>query len=406
VKVNFGIFQTQPRARALTAKTNSRIELQGDDTMSKIEAKLLRILVLLCLVLGPTPLAFPQGQTTGAVKGRAYEVGTNLPIAGVIITVTNRETGLERTTITGTDGSYLITTLPPALYSITATAKGYETDPVPDFPIRLGKTNTVSPPPFGMRKVNASAPTPPVQPVQTPQASSSSTRNESRVEQLTNTVNATRSGNYDTRQLLALPLPATRTFDDLAFLSPGVTEPPEPIGRILGPGVGPGIGSSGQFSVNGMRARSNNFTIDGSDDNDPDVGMRRQGFVALVPQTPESVQEFQIATLLWDAEFGRNFGSQVNAVSKGGGNAYHGQLYEFFTDSRLNARNTFSTGGRKDPFTRSLTGFLVGGPIGSKRTQFFTSFERDGINDTPLRIANGSGASLSGGWGIQNTQSR
>ena len=55
--------------------------------------------------------------------------------------------------------------------------------------------------------------------------------------------------------------------------------------------------------------------------------MRRQGFVALVPQPLETVKDFSVATLLWDAELGRNFGSQVNAVSAYGGNVFHGQLY-------------------------------------------------------------------------------
>lgn len=128
--------------------------------------------------------------------------------------------------------------------------------------------------------------------------------------------------------------------------------------------------------MNGMRARSNNFSIDGSDNNDPDVGMRRQGFVALVPQPIESVKEVSISTLLWDTELGRNFGSQVNAVTKYGGNKYHGQMFALFTDSRLNARNFFDTNG-KPPFTRTQVGGTYSGPIIHNRTQFFVSLERD-----------------------------
>ncbi|MGB5036892.1 MAG: hypothetical protein WBQ66_09805, partial [Blastocatellia bacterium] len=153
---------------------------------------------------------------------------------------------------------------------------------------------------------------------------------------------------------------------------------------VRGPGVGFGIGTAGQFSVNGSRARANNFTVDGSDNNDPDVGVRRQGFVSLVPQSIESVQEFQLSTLLWDAESGRNVGSQVNAVSRTGGNEFHGTLYGFFTDSRLNARNAFDfTGGAsgdENPYTRVQAGFVIGGPIVKDRTQFFASYERQDIN--------------------------
>src|SRR5262249_11202692 len=158
---------------------------------------------------------------------------------------------------------------------------------------------------------------------------------------------------------------AMRSFDEYAFLTPGVAPPPYTPG-VRGPGVGFGIGTAGEFSVNGMRARSNNFTIDGSDNNDPDVGVRRQGFVALVSQSIESIKEFQIATLLWDAELGRNFGSEVNAVSKDGGNKFHGQVYGFLTDSRLNARNFFDDLGDKPPFTRTQAGFIIGGPIAGR----------------------------------------
>src|SRR5205814_10434870 len=152
---------------------------------------------------------------------------------------------------------------------------------------------------------------------------------------------ATRGGNFDERFLLSLPLPGVRSFDDLAFLVPGVALPPLSIGTSVGPGIGPGVGTTGQFSVNGLRSRSNNFTIDGSDNNDEDVGVRRQGFTSLVPQSIESVQEFQIFTHLWDAGVGRNLGSQVNAVSRSGGNQVHGGVYDFFNQDALNARNFF-----------------------------------------------------------------
>jgi len=198
---------------------------------------------------------------------------------------------------------------------------------------------------------------------------------------LVNTTDAARSSNFSERQINSLPVGGAaymRSFDEFALLVAGVAPPPYTPG-VRGPGVGFGIGTAGQFSVNGMRARSNNFSIDGSDNNDPDVGVRRQGFVAFVPQSIESVKEFSISTLLWDAELGRNFGSQVNAVSRYGGNKYHGQLFGLFTDSRLNARNFFDTRG-KTPFTRTEAGGTLGGPIVRNRTQFFISFERDIVN--------------------------
>lgn len=213
------------------------------------------------------------------------------------------------------------------------------------------------------------------------QATSSTTQpyqDDSNDALLVNTSDVARSSNLSERQINSLPVggaTAMRSFDELALLIAGVAPPPYTPG-VRGPGVGFGIGTAGQFSVNGMRARANNFSVDGSDNNDPDVGVRRQGFVALVPQSIESVNEISVSTLLWDAELGRNFGGQVNAVSKYGGNNYHGQVYSFLTDSRLNARNFFDTGG-KTPFTRTQTGLTIGGPIVRDHTHFFFSLEHD-----------------------------
>jgi hypothetical protein len=143
-----------------------------------------------------------------------------------------------------------------------------------------------------------------------------------------------------------LPLGAVtfvRSFDELALLLPGVAPPPQTLGSVAGPGVGAGVGSAGQFAVNGLRSRANNFTVDGSDNNDEDIGVRRQGFVALIPQPIESVKEYHVTTLLAPAQFGRNIGVQVNAVSKSGGSETHGALYGFFNSSQLNARDFFDT---------------------------------------------------------------
>ncbi|HKP87558.1 MAG TPA: hypothetical protein VJZ26_15770, partial [Blastocatellia bacterium] len=203
-----------------------------------------------------------------------------------------------------------------------------------------------------------------------------------KVNALVQTVDAARSSNFDERQMHALPTGGAtymRSFDEFALLALGVAPPPYTPG-VRGPGVGFGIGTAGEFSVNGMRARSNNFSVDGSDNNDADVGVRRRGFVALVPQSIESAKDFSISTLLWNAELGRNFGSQVNAVSKYGANRFYGQAYGFFTDSGLNARNFFDYAGGKDPFTRTQAGFATGGPIARNRTHFFGSFEHQQIN--------------------------
>ncbi|MDQ6651884.1 MAG: hypothetical protein M3Y84_03980, partial [Acidobacteriota bacterium] len=227
-------------------------------------------------------------------------------------------------------------------------------------------------------------------------------------------VDGRRSGSFVEEEVSTLPLGPTtftRTFDELALLLPGVAPPPQTLGSVAGPGVGSGVGSAGQFAVNGLRSRGNNFTVDGSDNNDEDIGVRRQGFVALVPQPIESIQEYQVITLLAPAQFGRNIGGQVNAVSKSGGNQTHGTLYGFLNSSRLNARNFFDTAsgsvvsplrtargqpvlldaqpimvknpsGGADSFTFGQGGFVLGGPLAPDRMFYFLSMEGQLINAT------------------------
>jgi hypothetical protein len=151
---------------------------------------------------------------------------------------------------------------------------------------------------------------------------------------------ATRRTVFLPQLMQTLPVPGLRSFDYFGSLAPGVSLPPESVGSA-GPGVAPGVGTAGQFVINGLRSRENNFTLDGSDYNDEDIGTRRQGFVLLTPQPVESLQEFQVITALADARFGRNIGGQVNALTQSGSYGVHGQAYGFFTHDLFNARNFF-----------------------------------------------------------------
>jgi hypothetical protein len=267
-------------------------------------------------------------------------------------------------------------------------------------------------PPFGEPDQLAggqTSQTPPTTPSSPP---ISSGRREARSLKLVDTLSATRGGTFAELDLLSLPLQGIRTFDALALLLPGVVQPPQTISATTGPGIGAGLGTAGQFSANGLRSRGNNFTIDGSDNNDEDVGVRRQGFTSLVPQSIESVKQFQIATLLAEPQYGRNLGAQANVVSRSGTSRYHGMLYGFFTDQRLNARNYFdqtvgsidrfpvprsSTDatqvfldaqpmfepnpvGSENPLTRSQAGFVMGGPLRPQRSHVFASFEHQDLN--------------------------
>jgi hypothetical protein len=174
---------------------------------------------------------------------------------------------------------------------------------------------------------------------------------------------ATRRNVFKPEVMQALPLPGTRSFDALAFLAPGVLPPPETFGGV-GPGVSAGVGTAGQFSVNGLRSRENNFTADGSDNNDEEIGTRRQGFIMTVPQPIESVKELQVITALGDARYGRNIGGQVNVLTKtGGAGIFHGTLYGFATANRFNARDPFDQTAQSGPPSSVLRRASDGVPV-------------------------------------------
>ena len=395
--------------------------------MNRVRGKLFSMFLAFSIAMTYVPHLRAQTQNTGAIQGRVFEAGSIAPLPGAVVVITHEEIGLERSTVSDNQGYYYVGILPSGSYRITASHQGYENDADPKNSIISGFlihiTNTEKadqPPPIILRKAgaattpapNPSAPpaapkAPPSAPPTTIPATPRRQRVESEASLMVNTTNATRGGSFGWLQLLSLPLPGVRSFDDLAFLVPGVFPAPQAIGITVGPGIGPGVGTSGQFAVNGLRSRSNNFTIDGSNNNDEEIGVRRQGFTSLVPQSIESVQEFQISTLLPESQFGRSMGAQVNAVSRSGGSHYHGTLYGFLTDKRLKARDTFDLDGGpasrtlvsngrivqlngqpltvnnpvdgENPFTRAQYGFVIGGPV-AKQTHLFASFEHQDIN--------------------------
>jgi Carboxypeptidase regulatory-like domain len=339
-----------------------------------------------------------QSPTAGATTGRVFE-GNLLPLPGVRVTVINEQNGNPHTTITDSSGTYQVQFLTPGTYRITASKQGFS-DSTVRVVVPLGSIQVIKPPDITLKPSTVST----VSVIPDPQGPEAGSR--------VDTIDATRSANFTLVQIESLPLggsTAMRTFDDLAFLAPGVAPPPQAIGTSVGPGVGPGVGTSGQFSVNGMRSRSNNFTIDGSDNNDEDIGVRRQGFASIVPQSVESVQELRIITLLPEPQFGRSASAQVDAVSRSGGTNFHLMLYGFFTNSALKARDVFDlTGGPlnfpitrsngtpvlvegvpeapsnpvegENKYTRGQYGIVIGGPVVKDKLFFFGSVERQKLD--------------------------
>ena len=187
-----------------------------------------------------------------------------------------------------------------------------------------------------------------------------------------NKTNPMLGASVSNRQVVEMPLSAGRDVNQLALIAPLAVPAP---------------GSTG-ISVNGQRARNNNFTIDGTDNNDISVTLATSTVI------PEAVAEFQVLTNAYSVEFGRNSGAQINVITRSGTNDFHGDLFHYYRGSRLNAlsnvekRNGLTRPGR---FVRNQFGFAVGGPVhlprfgeggpsiisGRDRTFFFTAFQAD-----------------------------
>lgn len=320
------------------------------------------------------PIINPQAQTiTGTLSGTVIDQN-RVALTGVLVRIEHLQTGFVYAKRTDSEGIYRIDFLPAGEYGITATKEGYYPTVIPKFVAEVNREKVIKPPPIQLYPLS--------NPTLNNPTSTTPTAPAERTLQA-NISDATIRGNATTKFIMALPLSGLRSFDEFALLVPGVAPPPANRGSN-GPGIGIGVGTSGQFAVNGQRARANNFTIDGSDNNDQDVGVRRQGFTLVSSQILESITEFQISTLLSDAEAGRNTGGQINVVTRSGSNRLHGELFGFFTNDRFNARDFFDLSGldnpAKNPFTRTQVGGTAGFSLIPNRLEIFTSFEHSTIN--------------------------
>ena len=345
---------------------------------------------------------------TGEVRGSVFDVDGNLPLADVALTLENVDRGWQKSTSTDAFGSFAFLQLEPGNYTVRAAVDTYYPQEKTGVLVRLNQPKVVLPP-FQLRKEVATA-------TATQQITLRGEQTRTAVVDLTSTgptplvlaylsepgttsmltlLDWAIRANYDSELLLSLPLRGVRSFDQLGLLSSGVFRVPFSSGQ--GPAVGAGVGTTGQFAVNGMRGRSNNFTVDGSDNNDEDIGVRRQGFVSLVPQSSESVQEFQIITAGFPAEFGRNSGSMVNAVSRSGGNKVHGDIYGLLSNDTLSSNGFFDqsfidstnlteslNGGAIDgrDFSQQLWGAVLGGQWCGTAS---ISSDRSSISAAPAR---------------------
>jgi len=170
------------------------------------------------------------------------------------------------------------------------------------------------------------------------------------------TVGATIKEIVDERRITELPLNGRNALQ-LVRLVPGA----------VSSGGNNGLGQNDGISVNGARGTANNYLLDGGDNNDPQLNT-----AALIPN-PDALEEFSVQTNNFNAEYGRNSGAIINAVTKSGTNEFHGSLYEFVRNDIMDARSFFAL--EKGKLRRNQFGGSIGGPVIKNRTFFFGSYE-------------------------------
>ncbi|MGH9555348.1 MAG: carboxypeptidase regulatory-like domain-containing protein [Terriglobales bacterium] len=296
----------------------------------------LLLLVLTCL---PSPV---HSQTTGSIFGRATDP-SGAVVAGADSSITNPATGQSRQATTDGQGEYSLPLLPVGTYSVTGEKQGFEKVTQRNVVVPVN-TNVRVDLGFAMGKVT-----------EVVEAVGGAEIVETRSSALGKVI--------EERKIRELPL-NDRNFLNLATLQPGVV-PASEITSNNTPEFSGGVGKV--FQVNGLRLQSNNFLLDGADNNEPFLG------TAMASPSPDALEEFKIQTNLYSAEFGGGGGSIVNIITKGGSNDWHGSVYEFFRNDVFDAQGTFAL--QQEKLRRNQFGFALGGPIRKNQTFIFGNYE-------------------------------
>jgi hypothetical protein len=310
----------------------------------------MRARIILMFVLLAT-VALSAQTFRGTILGTATDP-SGAVVAGAHVSVKNVATGMERTTETGTDGSYALPELPIGTYAVTVTQTGFQTFAASNVTVDVASE----------RRVDAK-----MKPGQVSSRVEVSADELPQVETTTNELGGVLTQN----EVKDMPING-RDYTKLIFLNPGVSGSPDQISDSPG--------SYGEFSMNGARGRSNNYLLDGTDMND---GYRNDPAInqAGVFGTPSAILPIDAIADMnvlsnFEPEYGRNGGAIVNIVTKSGTNAIHGDFFEYFRNSALDARNYFdSSSSPKAPFHNNQFGGSIGGPIVKDKTFFYLDYE-------------------------------
>ena len=314
--------------------------------MKRLNGMILTGVLMMCA------LSNAQTGNTGALNGTiADQSQAVIPYATV--KVMSIATGAVRNAVSTKAGTFVIPLLPPGTYTVEVSAPGFKTAVFSNVVLNVTENQTLNVPlaaGSAGETVTVSA--------------------ESQQLQFdTNTLGRT----VDQVTVEGLPL-VTRNFTQIVGLSAGVVQPVNNA-SALGRGTG-SLSFTGGFNVNGARNYDNNFQLDGLDANDLFASGANSGGVP-VPD-PDVIEQFKVQTGQYDASFGRNAGANVDVVTKGGSNKFHGSLFEFFRNDDLNANDFFfkRAGTPRGSLKQNQFGGTIGGPIKRDKLLFFGSYQK------------------------------
>jgi hypothetical protein len=325
-----------------------------ENTMSSpIQRRLIRISFTALALIAQ---AIAQGGATGAVTGVVQD-SSGAFIANAEVRITNQATKvLERTVKTGADGSFTAPLLPVGTYTVSIQSAGFARSDFSDVVVRVTETTRMT------AKL-------------TPQAVQEHIEVQAQVQAI-DTTDATTGQALDSGTIRALPL-ATQNFQQLLTLSTGAQADLNAASQL-------GRGAV-RIQVNGQREDNNNYSIEGISVTDYNVAELTN---TPLPN-PDVVQEFKVQTSLYDASQGRNGGGAINAILKSGTNQFHGDAYEFFRNTVLDANEYFlnQTGSPRPVIQQNIFGGSLGGPVspGGKLGFFFVNYQgtRQRSGDSP-----------------------
>jgi hypothetical protein len=302
-----------------------------------------------CALIALLPLAAIAQNVTGSVTGEVTDpTGALVPHAHIV--VQNVATGVNTEGNTNDAGVYSIRFLPIGQYRLVVDAPGFGQITSPVFTLEINQTAKLN------EKLSIGA---------------TSTVDVSTVAPILNTNDSSLGITLDTTELSNIPLNG-RNFSSATLFQPGAVST-DPTGFTGGNAIERNTYNNGVASINGNRNQSNNYTLDGADQNEP-----QNNLIAYNP-APDALAEVRVISANAPASYGNVNGGAVVSILKSGTNTFHGSAYGFLENYNLDA-NTWGNKHQfpiipKNPFTQSLFGGTLGGPILHNKLFFFVDYE-------------------------------